>query len=94
MSLMSFGYEQDNGKIFYVLVHNLKIEDVEKYLIKRETPIKFNDSKVLYSIFDYFSKQKYNDEDTEWRILYMLDGTIRCKKNDSIGEFIYKSTTV
>jgi len=86
----TFGYEQDNGKIQYIIVRYLILDEIEKYLAIRETPTKYNISNESNCILDYFSDTKYNDEESIWRILYMLDGTIRCRKRGSPGEFLYK----
>jgi len=88
---VAFGYEQDNGSIIYNLSTELLLDEIELYLIKRETPKKYNYvSKVSVNVIDYFSEKIYEQDDSVWRILYMLDGTIKCKKWGSPGEFIYK----
>jgi hypothetical protein len=86
----AFGYEQENGNIFYSLSHNLILDDIEKYLISRITPSELNINIKSDSIIDYFSHEKYEEDNSNWRILYMLDGTIKCRRKFS-GEFIYKS---
>jgi hypothetical protein len=92
MSVTSaFGYEQENGKIVYNLSFAFILDDIEEYLMNRETPSKYNYTiKESISIDEYFCQSVYDQDNSIWRILYMLDGTVRCKKNGSPGEFIYK----
>jgi hypothetical protein len=85
-----FGYEQENNKIQYLITRELMLEDIEKYLAKREVPHHINTSSISPSIVDYFDEKNFNLERSIWRILYRLDGTIVCRKWGSMGEFIYK----
>lgn len=87
----AFGYEQENGHIFYSLSQNLVLDEIEKYLISRIIPLELNINIKSDSIIDYFSDAKYEEDNSNWRILYMLDGTIRCRRRRFSGEFIYKS---
>lgn len=86
-----FGYEQENGKIYYIVSRELMLEEIEKYLILRKVPGNININKESDSIIDFFSKKKFEQEDSNWRILYMLDGTIKCRRLGSPGEFVYKN---
>ena len=89
----AFGYEQENGNISYILSRDLILDEIEKYLIDRIVPSKVNINIKSESIIDYFSVNKFEQDDSNWRILYMLDGSIRCRRMGSQGEFIYKSNT-
>lgn len=89
----AFGYEQENGSIYYVLSRNLVLDDIERYLIDRILPSKVNINIKSDSIIDYFSINKFKQDNSNWRILYMLDGTIKCRRIGLQGEFIYKSNT-
>jgi hypothetical protein len=87
----AFGYEQENGNILYTLSSNLILDDIEKYLIDRIVPLNLNTNIKSDSIIDYFSNKRCEQDDSNWRILYMLDGTIICRRRDSPGKFIYNS---
>lgn len=88
---VAFGYEQDNGTVVYNLSTELLFEQIEEYMRKRESPNKYNYiSKESISVDDFFTEKMYEHDDSIWRILYMLDGTIKCKRWGSPGEFIYK----
>jgi hypothetical protein len=85
-----FGYEQENNKIQYVITRELMLEDIEKYLVKREVPYHINTSNMSASHIEFFDDKTFECDRSIWRILYMLDGTIVCRKWKSPGEFIYK----
>jgi len=86
----AFGYEKENGTIQYILSHELTLDEIEQYLEERRVPGNININKTSISIIDYFNKNSNELDNTKWRILYMLDGTVICRKWNSIGEFIYR----
>ena len=89
----AFGYEQENGNIYYLLSRELILDEIEEYLINRIVPSKLNITITSDSIIDYFSDKKFIQDGSKWRILYMLNGSVICKKSGSHGEFIYNKNT-
>jgi len=88
---ISFGYEKEKGGIQYVLFDDLSFEKISIFLEKREIPPNYNNINECNNIIDYFSEEKFNIENSSWRIAYMLDGTSKIKRNNSRGEYIYNS---
>ena len=86
----AFGYEHENGTVQYILSHELTLDEIEQYLEQRRVPGNININKISPSIIEYFNKNSNELDNTKWRILYMLDGTVICRKWNSIGEFIYR----
>lgn len=85
----AFGYEQEDGNIYYSLSRELILDEIEQYLINRTVPSKLNITIISDSTIDYFSDIKFEQDESKWRILYMLDGSVICKKARSHGEFTY-----
>jgi hypothetical protein len=86
-STTTFGYEHENGQVHYCISHNLTLDDIHSYLIKRELPSNTVLPVIALSINDYFSDERIQKDYSIWRILYMLNGKIICRKNGISGEF-------
>ena len=85
----TFGYEQDNGEVYYIQARSMTIDEAQEYLISRNAPGYNNQKIIIKSINDYFSYENFEKDDSNLRILYMLDGTIRLRRRDVIGEFVF-----
>jgi len=83
----TFGYEQDNGEIHYSVSPDLLLDDIQPYLIKHESPSNTVSPVIALSINDYFSDERIQRDYSIWRVLYMLNGKIICRKNGVSGEF-------
>jgi len=83
-SSTAFGYEQDNGSVRYLLTHEFSLDEIHPLLLRRETPNSYILPNTSISSNEYFDNF---EEDTTWRILYCLDGTIICKKSTIPGMF-------
>ena len=42
-------------------------------------------------LLEYFSDSLFTKDNSTWRVLYMLDGTVQCKKLGISGIFTYDS---
>jgi hypothetical protein len=75
-SFTAFGYEQDE-KIVYALVEAMTKEEIltSEYLKLRTVP-KGNYSNFFCHVDRYFDKARFFDEDTGYRVLFKMDGTI------------------
>jgi hypothetical protein len=83
----TFGYEQENGEIHYSISRDLLLDEIQPYLIKRESPSNTTTPVTALSINDYFSNERIQRDHSIWRILYTLNGKIICRKNGISGEF-------
>jgi hypothetical protein len=87
--LTTFGYEHEDGKIHYIITHHMTIDESQKYLILRKTPSHNNKIYIVNSVNDYFDNNIYTKDNSSLRIVYMLDGTIRCRRWNYSGEFLF-----
>jgi hypothetical protein len=76
----AFGYELENGSIRYILTNNLILSEIEKYIEKRQVPYTLNNNIISISINDYYNKKSFEVDKSNWRVLYLLDGSTICKK--------------
>jgi hypothetical protein len=79
----TFCYEQDNGEVYYIQTRSMTIDEAHEYLISRIAPGINNQRLISKSIVDYFNN------DSNLSVLYMLDGTIKLRRRDLLGEFIF-----
>jgi len=86
----TFGYEHEDGKIHYIRTHYMSLDEIQSYLILRSTPTHSNKTNISHSISEYFNENSFNDDNSSLRILYMLDGTIKCRRWGYKGEFIFR----
>jgi hypothetical protein len=85
----AFGYEKDNGKVAYVLCHELLFDEIyTKYLVNRSVP-GAGISIEAPTIEMYFGNEK---EMTTWRILYKLDGNIICRRDRDFDVSVRKGS--
>jgi hypothetical protein len=78
----AFGYEQENGSVIYVLTNtDSGLDELIPLIDKRIVDSDCSSKRVANSVEEYFSESfiKDNQEDTCWRILYKLDGTVLCR---------------
>jgi len=86
----TFGYETVNGKIHYciyqdyALLENILpvIQNGDMYPIREQL-------NIAYSIEDYFSEKRYEEEDSKVRGIYKMDGTLMYKFWGDKGYFVY-----
>lgn len=83
----TFGYEQENGEIHYSISRDLILDEIHHFLIKRKSPSNTVLPVIALSINDYFSEERIQRDYSIWRVLYMLNGKIICRKNGVSGEF-------
>jgi len=86
----TFGYENEDGKIYYIISSDMSLDDAQSYLILRATPIHPDKLIISNSITEYFDENNFSKEKSSLRILYMLDGTTKCRRWGYVGEFIFK----
>ena len=72
---VSFGYEQDNGNIHYIIINKISDANVQKYITLRKIPDNYSKVNIIFSIAEYFDTESYEKDNTTIRVLYMLDGT-------------------
>ena len=79
----AFGYEHEDGSVRYVLCQQLSLAKIKTsdYLDKRELP-KGNFAEKRCEAENFFSKTLFFDENTEYRILFSLLGSVLVKKQD------------
>ena len=90
----TFGYETVNGKIHnyiyadYVLLDTILpvFQNGNVYPIREEI-------NIAYSIEDYFSERRYEEEDSKVRGVYKMDGTFMYKFWGDKGYFVYHFTS-
>jgi len=71
---VSFGYEQDNGNIHYIIINKMSDANIQKYITLRKIPDNYSKINIISSISEYFDIERYEKDNTIIRILYMLDG--------------------
>ena len=91
METTAFGYETPDGSVFYILSDFLMFEDIIQYILKRGTPMSNNLKNKSSCLLEYFSDSLFTKDNSIWRVLYMLDGTVQCKKLGISGIFTYVS---
>jgi hypothetical protein len=91
METSAFGYESPDGSVFYILSESLNFEDFIQYILKRGTPMSNNLKNKSSCLLEYFSDSLFTKDNSTWRVLYMLDGTVQCKKLGISGIFTYNS---
>jgi len=79
----TFGYEHENGKIYYIKTHFMTLDEIQPFLVLRKTPTHDNKPIVSNSINEYFNETSFI------RVLYMLDGTTMCRIYGNEKDFIY-----
>lgn len=92
MGYTAFGYEQEDGSITYGLLNlTCHLDELEDCIKERDFPNDLEEiDRMATSVEEYFDNMIFTYEDTRWRILYMLDGTTRCRLYTMPGTFIYK----
>ena len=86
----TFGYEAVNGKIHYCIYADYALLDTilpvfqngNMYPIREELHISF-------SMEDYFSEKRYEEEDSKVRGVYKNDGTFMYRFWGDKGYFVY-----
>jgi len=86
----AFGYEQENGSIHYCLTNEDVLDMFMEDIYARRTPCSAAKHYIIKSLDEYFSEETFIKDDSVWRILYMLDGKTLCKRNDMVGELLYR----
>jgi hypothetical protein len=86
----TFGYEQDDGRVLYAITFPaMMFDEIRGYIIDRSIPSNTPITEEALTINDYFSKERDEDEDTVWRVLYRLDGTTLCRVWSMPGDIVY-----
>ena len=76
----TFGYEQEDGTVLYgVTFPALMFDEMRDAILQRRAIYLVSFETCASSIEDYFSGERSCEEDTAWRVLYMLDGTTQCR---------------
>ena len=63
-STTTFGYEHEDGKIYYIITHSMSIDEIQPYLISRSTPTHSNKTIISQSVTDYFDKNSFNNDNS------------------------------
>jgi hypothetical protein len=88
MGFTAIGFEKTSGEVEYVLwPQACDLDDLENIITHRSYPEGIDTIKTC-SMIEYFNTMD-KEEDTRWRIAFMLDGTVRCRLWSMSGEFIY-----
>jgi len=73
----AIGYEQPNRTILYGLMScAVQFFELRDDILARRARVEL--CEMAFSLDDYFSNKRSDEEDTLWRIAYMLDGTTHC----------------
>lgn len=90
MSLTAFGYEQADGTVKYGLTFaEYSFEEVVNYIELKTVIYDVQLTQTTVSADDYFTKTRYMNENTKWRILYLSCGEAICQSNTMKGFLIH-----
>jgi hypothetical protein len=90
MEHSAFGYEQDDGKIHYALTKSYTLDEHFDYMNSRKIPQLSVVSYIAPSLEEFFCQTLFTKEKSNWRIVYLLDGTSLCRHCSKKGEIIYR----
>jgi len=90
MNQSAFGYEQEDGRIHYALTKTYTFDELLDYMNSRKVPQPTNITYIAPSIEDYFCKTLVDKDNSNWRIVFLLDGTTLCRHSSKQGEIVYK----
>lgn len=85
----AFGYELENGSIRYLLTHEYSLDQIHPFLLRRAVPRSYSLTNIATCSKDFFDN--FNKDNSIWRVLYCMDGTIICKKSNIPGMFSFVS---
>lgn len=76
-----FGYEFQ-GEILYGMHTELSFDEIYgKYMANQDRPGSCQLNHSAKSVKEYFSERLCIEEDSIWRILYRIDGSVLCRRN-------------
>ena len=86
----AFGYEQPDGTVKYAVTFSaIGIDECLQFIVKRASRYDAELTETATSLEDYFIEQRFEEEDTSWRILYRLDGTTLCRSWGLKGDLVF-----
>ena len=87
-----FGYEQQDGSVAYAMYTELSFDEIYgAYMAQHGMPEGCRINKFAKDVPTFFSEFTAINEDSIWRVLYKLDGSVHCKRNtgaDVIVKFV------
>jgi len=87
-----FGYEQKDGSVAYAIYSELLFDEIYGiYMAQHGMPEGCHINKFAKDIPTFFSESTAINEDSIWRVLYKLDGSVHCKRNTG-ADIIVKFT--
>lgn len=77
-----FGFEVANGSVDYTLYSELSFDEIYGiYMAHQGTPEGCRINMFAKTVEAFFSERLAVEEDSIWRILYRLDGSVLCRRN-------------
>jgi hypothetical protein len=86
MEHSAFGYEQEDGKIHYVLTKAYTLDELYEYIKLRKVPQVTVVSYIASSLEDFFCQTLVTKDNSVWRTVFLLDGTSLCRHCSKQGE--------
>ena len=88
----TFGVEQEDGSVIYNVYGDSVFNEsiLHEYTMGRTVDILVEDFHHATSVEDYYSEERFEEEDSKVRGLQRLDGTIEWRSWGIDGVFIYK----
>ena len=87
----AWGYEQPNGTVRYVCTFSASgFDELRDDVIHRRVRYNADVTEAVGSVEEYFSDMLGEEEDTNWRVLYKLDGTTLCRSWGWPGDIIFR----
>lgn len=89
----TYGIEQEDGSVIYNIYRDTVFHDsiLHEFTQGRSVDILVEDFHHATSIKEYFSEERYSEEDSHVRGLLRLDGTLEYSLwGDNYGIFTYK----
>lgn len=89
----TYGYETSDGKIHYCVYGDYMLHDciIPVFESGKVYQIQDNDGELITanSLEDYFSDKRYEEEDSKFRGVYRMNGTLMYKCWGRKGYFVY-----
>ena len=90
--MSAFGYEGEDGSVHYMCTRGHTLDELFIIMSTRKVPTLNSVHQKTLSIEDYFVEDLYGKENTIWRLLFLLDGTVLCRHVSKKGDILYRST--
>jgi len=90
--MSAFGYEGEDGSVHYSCTRGYTLDELFTIMSTRKVPTSTPIHHKTLSLEDYFSEDLYIKENTIWRVLFLLDGTVLCRHVSKRGDILYRQS--